>query len=538
MALKRSKNQLRREKAKLKKVKGDGENSDIIKLEEKGLEAPQKEMPEQSTLEPITASTGITPSKETIHELNVQKNSQESTETPLIEESMKEEYTQISTKDHAATLTKDQTKDQINHTDNNHNKSHSSNSEISAEITSDDPLFLQFSSIFTKFQGIDDAEEEEPEENQLDPKGDVYYSSDSDISDSESSKPLSSRQLRKSTKVPLALLKSATNNPQLVDWYDVDAKDPYLLVALKSQPNAVQVPEHWTAKREYLSQRKGLERHPFQLPKYIQDTGIQEMRGADDRNLRQQQRDKVQPKMGRLDIDYQRLHDAFFKHQSKPRLFGFGDLYFEGREGEDFKEEVLSLKPGVISSALRKALELPDNNRVPPPWISLMVKLGKSQSYKQLLIPGVDMEYDNKGYRDGSSRGQMMRGEHWGKLTEESESEEEEEEEEEEEALGEVLAEDQEDEVNIDDEQPVKVAITEVGRNGRQVSTKSTPIESDEGPKSLYRVLEEKKMDAGDGILDSKVGYNLDNGNGNGNAAEESKEEREQKQTSAKKFKF
>jgi splicing factor 3B subunit 2 len=534
MALKRSKNQLRREKAKLKKVKGDRENSDINKLEEKGLETHQKEMPEQSTLEPISATTtvvssGISPSKETIQELKMHNNSEESTETPPKEESVKEEYTQISTIDHTATLTKDQP-------NNNNNKSSSSNSEISAEITSDDPLFLQFSSIFTKFQGIDDAEEEEPEENQLDLKGDVYYSSDSDVSDSDSSKPLSSRQLRKSTKVPLALLKSATNNPQLVDWYDVDAKDPYLLVALKSQPNAVQVPEHWTAKREYLSQRKGLERPPFQLPKYIQDTGIQDMRGADDRNLRQQQRDKVQPKMGRLDIDYQRLHDAFFKHQSKPRLFGFGDLYFEGREGEDFKEEVLSLKPGVISSALRKALELPDNNRVPPPWISLMVKLGKSQSYKQLLIPGVDMEYDNKGYRDGSIHGQMMRGEHWGKLTEESDSEEEEEEEEEEEVLGELLAEDQEDEVPDDDEQPVKVAITEVGRNGRQVSTKSVPIESDEGPKSLYRVLEEKKMDAGDGILDSKVGYNL--GNGNGNAAEELKEEKEHQQTSAKKFKF
>ena len=36
------------------------------------------------------------------------------------------------------------------------------------------------------------------------------------------------------------------------------------------------------------------------------------------------QRDRVQPKMGRMDVDYQVLHDAFFKWQTKPPLSGPG----------------------------------------------------------------------------------------------------------------------------------------------------------------------------------------------------------------------
>lgn len=40
-------------------------------------------------------------------------------------------------------------------------------------------------------------------------------------------------------------------------------------------------------------------------------------------------REKVRPKMGKIDIDYQKLHDAFFKWQIKPKLTIHGDLYYE-----------------------------------------------------------------------------------------------------------------------------------------------------------------------------------------------------------------
>ena len=38
--------------------------------------------------------------------------------------------------------------------------------------------------------------------------------------------------------------------------------------------------------------------------------------------------------MGKIDIDYNILHDAFFKHQRRPEMSKHGDIYFEGRECE------------------------------------------------------------------------------------------------------------------------------------------------------------------------------------------------------------
>jgi len=40
-------------------------------------------------------------------------------------------------------------------------------------------------------------------------------------------------------------------------------------------------------------------------------------------------REKVRPKMGKIDIDYQKLHDAFFRFQTKPKMTIHGDLYYE-----------------------------------------------------------------------------------------------------------------------------------------------------------------------------------------------------------------
>jgi len=37
--------------------------------------------------------------------------------------------------------------------------------------------------------------------------------------------------------------------------------------------------------------------------------------------------------MGRMDIDYAVLEDAFLRYQTKPRLSQHGDLYYEARVG-------------------------------------------------------------------------------------------------------------------------------------------------------------------------------------------------------------
>jgi len=96
----------------------------------------------------------------------------------------------------------------------------------------------------------------------------------------------------------------------------------------------VTVPRHWCFKRKYLQGKRGIEKPPFDLPDFIKATGIMEMRQAlqekeDQKTLKAKMRERVRPKMGKIDIDYQKLHDAFFKWQTKPKMSIHGDLYYE-----------------------------------------------------------------------------------------------------------------------------------------------------------------------------------------------------------------
>lgn len=42
----------------------------------------------------------------------------------------------------------------------------------------------------------------------------------------------------------------------------------------------------------------------------------------------------MNPWLGKIDIDYQVLYDAFFKHQTKPELTKLGELFYIGKEDE------------------------------------------------------------------------------------------------------------------------------------------------------------------------------------------------------------
>ena len=53
-------------------------------------------------------------------------------------------------------------------------------------------------------------------------------------------------------------------------------------------------------------------------------------------------------KMGKIDIDYQVLHDAFFKFQTKPKMTGMGELYYEGKE---YEMDLKGKKPGGMGCA-------------------------------------------------------------------------------------------------------------------------------------------------------------------------------------------
>jgi hypothetical protein len=46
--------------------------------------------------------------------------------------------------------------------------------------------------------------------------------------------------------------------------------------------------------------------------------------------LKNKGKQRMRPKMGKMDIDYSILHDAFFKYQDKPKMTQIGDMYYEG----------------------------------------------------------------------------------------------------------------------------------------------------------------------------------------------------------------
>ncbi|KAG5234913.1 proline-rich spliceosome-associated (PSP) family protein [Salix suchowensis] len=137
-------------------------------------------------------------------------------------------------------------------------------------------------------------------------------------------------------------------------------------------------------------------------------TGIEKIRQAyiekeDGKKLKQKQRERMQPKMGKMDIDYQVLHDAFFKYQTKPKLTTHGDLYHEGKE---FEVKLREMKPGSLSHELKEALGMPEG--APPPWLINMQRYGPPPSYPQLKIPGL-----NAPIPPGASFGYHAGG--WGK---------------------------------------------------------------------------------------------------------------------------
>ncbi|KAJ1679304.1 hypothetical protein EV182_002322 [Spiromyces aspiralis] len=258
----------------------------------------------------------------------------------------------------------------------------------------DDNLHEEFSNVFEHFNTIGTNEEDEAEddEQQMMLTDSDDQASDLDIYSDSRTKPITSKKkLKQVLRMDVAELKKQVKRPEVIDWVDVTASDPKLLITLKSVKNSVSVPQHWSQKRKYLQNKRGIEKPPFKLPAFIRDTGIMEMRDSAKEREEQQtakakQRARVQPKMNRLTIDYKRLHDAFFRFQTPPEnLAGHGELYYEGKE---FESDVKHTQPGKISEELREALGIPP--LAPPPWLINMQRYGMPPSYPHLIIPGLN----------------------------------------------------------------------------------------------------------------------------------------------------
>ncbi|KAI9823342.1 MAG: hypothetical protein M1832_002566 [Thelocarpon impressellum] len=257
------------------------------------------------------------------------------------------------------------------------------------EVDENDPLYANFKGIFDRFK----PEDEENADKAA--KGEVFYDEDDEIPDEDENaeqveQKLSKKARKAQNKLSVAELKALVEKPETVDWTDTSASDPRLLVHIKAYRNVVPVPAHWSLKREYLSSKRGVEKPAFSLPKFIQETGIAEMRDAvlekqDQASLKQKQRERVQPKMGKLDIDYQKLYEAFFRFQTKPELTRYGEVYYEGKE---YETNLRHLRPGELSEDLKEALNIPPG--APPPWLLNQQRFGPPPSYPALKIPGLN----------------------------------------------------------------------------------------------------------------------------------------------------
>ncbi|KAL0244764.1 hypothetical protein GEMRC1_008846 [Eukaryota sp. GEM-RC1] len=249
---------------------------------------------------------------------------------------------------------------------------------------------------------------------------DMEQSSDSD-SDSEDEEKglgtiksgtnlesLSKKQRKVLARPSPAQLKMKVDRADLVEFWDTTAPDPVLLVSLKSVRNSVPVPRHWSEKKKFLQGKRGIEKLPFMIPKYITETGVVGLREATlkefEKGLKTRMKQRLDPKTHRFEVDYEVLHDAFFKYQTKPTLSSFGELYYEGKE---YEVHLLKCKPGKLSTRLRRALGIAPNG--PPPWLVNQQRHGPPPSYPLLKIPGL-----NAPIPPGAKYGYHPSG--WGKI--------------------------------------------------------------------------------------------------------------------------
>jgi splicing factor 3B subunit 2 len=401
-----------------------------------------------------------------------------------------------------------------------------------AELDENSSLYQEFKHVFAKFQ------EPTASENgalTIIDKPKVFYDEDDDIpsEDEEKVKKAGKKAKKLARTMTVAQLKSSVEKPELVEWTDPSSSDPLLLLAIRANRNVVPVPGHWSLKREYLSSKRGIEKPPFALPKYIASTGISATRDATlereaNMSLKQKQRERVQGKMGKLDIDYQKLHDAFFKFQCKPPLTRYGEVYYEGKEWET---NLKHLRPGVMSEELKNSLNIPPG--APPPWLINQQRYGPPPSYPGLRIPGLNapippgaqwgfhpggygkppVDEHNRPIYGGDLLGTQAKEQEifkeekidksmWGELEAQEEPPEEESEEEE----SEYDEEEDEEAETVESsaaspaaisrggsEQPVERTIETFGEEAAPPRRRSSEAAEDSGPKSLYTVVSEQK---------------------------------------------
>ncbi|KAI3874561.1 hypothetical protein MKW92_027287 [Papaver armeniacum] len=272
--------------------------------------------------------------------------------------------------------------------------------------------YAELKSVIEKFNAKEaaDAEDDDTkdeEEKNVTNSGSYEEEEEEEDANQNDKGGISNKKKKLQRRMKIAELKQLCARPDLVEVWDTTSANPKLLVFLKSYRNT-----------------------PFQLPGFIAATGIEKIRQAyiekeDSKKLKQKQRDRMKPKMGYMGIDYQVLHDAFFKYQTKPKLSSHGDLYHEGKEFDQVKLREMK-KPGMLSQELKEALGMPECARL----INNMQRYGPPPSYPHLEIPDLNPLYGHVvGVQQLNYEEEPVdRSKHWGDLEDEVlESDEEEE---------------------------------------------------------------------------------------------------------------
>ncbi|GAM24556.1 hypothetical protein SAMD00019534_077310 [Acytostelium subglobosum LB1] len=451
------------------------------------------------------------------------------------------------------TTTTSTTNGQTNNNDDIHmvDEHHITTADDDIIIDESDPSFELYAKLLKHFDNptgyeepkVDEEEQAESKQvdepvDQEDANGEQQNDNDGEESaevDASKPKKMSNRERKRQQKLNLPILKQLVDRPDIVELHDTNSPNPAFLIALKGCRNSVQVPTHWNVKRKYLQGKRGYVKTPFELPEFIAATGITKIREAllekqAQQKTKTKQRERLQPKMRSMNIDYEVLRDAFFIHQTKPKLTIQGQLYYEGKE---FEVAIKKTKPGVLSEELRRALGMPDG--YPPPWLIHMQQHGPPPSYPNLKVPGVNAPIP-EGAQYGIHPGEWGRPpadlaaqyastsstsnanidaltnpverEHWGQLLPEEEVEEEEETEQQEN--------EEDDEQAVQPPQPNDMEINEgisSVPSGLEtpdtIDIKKSKFVDGGQPRQLYQVLEQSNRSLGSGMMESNYKYNV-----------------------------
>ena len=141
---------------------------------------------------------------------------------------------------------------------------------VETELDTDDPAYSQFRKVFNRF-AVDDEGDDQINKD-APGKGEIYYSDDDDVPMAEDedtqAAAISRKRARKLNRPSVAHLKQIVDKPEIVEWTDVSAADPTLLIHLRGYRNMIRVPDHWGQKRDYLASKRGVAKQPYELPSF------------------------------------------------------------------------------------------------------------------------------------------------------------------------------------------------------------------------------------------------------------------------------